>query len=233
MALLQAVAAVVAVASALSAHGASAGKETFLPTKDEIGPAGVFVNFAAPAARARAQQQQHSRTRRNGVETYSWGASKLYSTPFTDGRASTLGGKTLLVVRFKVLGAKCTGNCNTADVDTVISDADIKEITDYGNEFIRANSYGKAWLKGVAVMPASNLQIIIATLCSKWRQNLDLRCVFAPSTHWRWGQIRLESSTTNINPKCTVDFIGHGRYCRGQLLPDRRPGPGTGVRGGL
>ena len=137
---------------------ATATRTPPFPTVDDLGPAGSFVaNRTAQHGAALAQAQSRARRGEDAAATarYSWGAPKLYTTPFTQDRASNLGGKTLLVVRFKVAGQACTGGCKAADVDAVISDAEIKEITDFGDAFIRANSYGKAWIEKVTVVPVT------------------------------------------------------------------------------
>ena len=49
----------------------------------------------------------------------------------------------------KPTGADCA-NC-----DVVISDDDLMEIVDYGEDFVRANSYGKTWFSIVVIVPTT------------------------------------------------------------------------------
>ena len=82
--------------------------------------------------------------------SYSWGAEKKYSAAFTSDRGHTLGNKSVLVIKFLPAGSTCDGGCNP----DVISDADLQQILDAGKTFISANSYGKASISVVDVVPS-------------------------------------------------------------------------------
>ena len=90
--------------------------------------------------------QPSIKERRRRLNTYSWGAEKSYSYSHASS-THTLGGKKVLIMRYKQSSSSCS-NC-----DTVISDEDLNYIVDAGKKFISENSYGKATLSQVDVVP--------------------------------------------------------------------------------
>ena len=84
------------------------------------------------------------------LATYSWlpgNPEAVYGVPYHSGLAHTHGGKKALIIKFKQTGASCT------DCSTVMSDSDLDSVVAAGNASLYANSYGKAWLAVVTVVP--------------------------------------------------------------------------------
>ena len=111
-------------------------------------PSAGTIAMMKPVRRRRALD--HPPRRR--LETYSWGPAKQYSVDWSADHSHTLGGKTAVITRYSLTGeADCGNPC-------VISDADLDEIVQAGDEFIRANSYGKTWLEKVDYAPNVKVQ---------------------------------------------------------------------------
>lgn len=98
---------------------------------------------------------------RSGSErTYAWlgNAEAVYSVPYDPSLAHTHGGKTVLIVKYRTAGSTCDTDGDYAytfeECANVISDEDLQAMVAAGNASLYANSYGKAWLSTVTVVPS-------------------------------------------------------------------------------
>ena len=114
------------------------------PPLDTVSISGQFtVEHVANQLQPSIEEQ-----RRRLDKTYSWGAKKIYS--YTHATSThTLGHLKVLIMRYKQSSSSCS-NC-----DTVISDEDLNYILDAGKQFISENSYGKAALTQIVVVPGT------------------------------------------------------------------------------